>query len=191
MLRYFKYIFFLSFFITIANADVVKDVEVTGNQRISEETIKIYGNIELNKDYSEKDLNKVLNDLYSTNFFEDIKIELSNNILKISLTEYPLINQLVFIGEPKKKYVEELKRLIRSKEKGSYIKNNLSKDVDIIKKIYASLGYNFATVETKIREIDNRNIDLVFEVERGNQTKITKINFTGDKKFVKNVLETL
>ena len=42
MLRYFKYIFFLSFFITIANADVVKDVEVTGNQRISEETIKIY-----------------------------------------------------------------------------------------------------------------------------------------------------
>ena len=61
MLRYFKYIFFLSFFITIANADVVKDVEVTGNQRISEETIKIYGNIELNKDYSEKDLNKVLN----------------------------------------------------------------------------------------------------------------------------------
>ena len=75
---------------------------MTGNQRISEETIKIYGNIELNKDYSEKDLNKVLNDLYSTNFFEDIKIELSNNILKISLTEYPLINQLVFIGEPKK-----------------------------------------------------------------------------------------
>ena len=134
MLRYFKYIFFLSFFITIANADVVKDVEVTGNQRISEETIKIYGNIELNKDYSEKDLNKVLNDLYSTNFFEDIKIELSNNILKISLTEYPLINQLVFIGEPKK-YVEELKELIRSKEKGSYIKNNLSKDVDIIKNL--------------------------------------------------------
>ena len=85
--------------------------------------------------------------------------------------------------ENQKKYVEELKRLIRSKEKGSYIKNNLSKDVDIIKKIYASLGYNFATVETKIREIDNRNIDLVFEVERGNQTKITKINFTGDKKI--------
>jgi outer membrane protein insertion porin family len=44
-------------------------------------------------------------------------------------------------------------------------------------------GYNFANVETKIREIDQENLDLVFEIDKGKLTKIYKINFTGDKKI--------
>ena len=34
-----------------SNAEVIKDYTVNGNKRISDETIKIYGKIELNKDY--------------------------------------------------------------------------------------------------------------------------------------------
>ena len=48
---------------------------------VNEETIKIYGGIKINEDYSEQDLNRILNDLYSTNFFKDVQVELSNNIL--------------------------------------------------------------------------------------------------------------
>ena len=58
--------------ISKSNAEIVKNYTVNGNKRISDETIKIYGKIELNKDYSEKDLNKILQNLYSTNFFQDI-----------------------------------------------------------------------------------------------------------------------
>ena len=46
--------------------------------------------VQKNKDISENDLNKILNNLYSTNFFEDVKINLNNNILTISLKEYQL-----------------------------------------------------------------------------------------------------
>ena len=60
-----------------------------------------------NKDISENDLNKILNNLYSTNFFEDVKINLNNNILTIN--EYPIVNQLVIVGEKKKSYVENKK----------------------------------------------------------------------------------
>ena len=70
-------------------------------------------------------LNKVLENLYSTNFFEDIKIKITNNILQITLKEYPVINQLVVIGEPSNKYIEEIKKIIKSKEKNSFIKNNI------------------------------------------------------------------
>ena len=44
------------------------------------ETIKIYGKIEINKDYNEKDLNKVLQNLYSTKFFQDIDLKISTII---------------------------------------------------------------------------------------------------------------
>ena len=69
---------------TSLNAEVVKDIQIEGNKRVSNETIKIYGDIDLNKDYSEKDLNVITNNLYETNFFEDIKIDLNNNVLNKS-----------------------------------------------------------------------------------------------------------
>ena len=66
-----------------AKAEVINKIEITGNTRISDETVKIYGGVEANKDYSEKDLNTILNNLNETNFFEDIKINISNNTLFI------------------------------------------------------------------------------------------------------------
>ena len=53
---------------------MVKKIDITGNQRVSDATIKIYGEIKINKDYSEKDLNNILNNLYSTNFLKILKL---------------------------------------------------------------------------------------------------------------------
>ena len=97
------------------NAEVIKKIDISGNSRVNEETIKIYGGIEINKDYSEKGLNKILNNLYSTNFFKDVKISLANNVLSINLIEHPVINQLVIIGEPSKKYKDEIIDLLKVK----------------------------------------------------------------------------
>ncbi len=180
-----KYFIFLLYLIysTSAFSEVIKKIDISGNSRVNEETIKIYGGISINKDYSEQDLNKVLNDLYSTNFFEDVQVEISNNILKIKLTEHPVINELVLIGEPSNKYKEQIRKIIKSKEKDSYIKSNVAKDIDLIKQLYGSAGYNFSKIDVKIRELDKLNVDLIFEIERGEETRISKISFVGDKKI--------
>jgi len=164
-------------------AEVVKKISISGNSRINEETIKIYGDIKINENYTEQDLNKILNNLFSTNFFKDVQIELSNNILSINLIEYPVINQLTIIGESSNKYIEQIKKVIKSKEKDSYIKSNIVKDVDTIKQLYGSLGYNFAQVDTKVRKLDSSNLDLIFEIQKGEETRISKITFVGDKKI--------
>ena len=41
-------------------ADRINNIEINGNKRISQETIKVYGEIEVNKEYLEEDLNKIL-----------------------------------------------------------------------------------------------------------------------------------
>jgi len=172
------------FFSTFLKAEVVKQIEISGNKRVSDETVKIYGEIQAGKDYSEQDLNKILNNLYSTNFFKDVKISLNNGSLKVGLIEYPVINSLVLLGEKSNKYKEQIKKIILSKEKDSFIKTNISRDVELIKKLYSSVGYNLVTVDTKISELDNNNkVDLIFEIKRGEVTKISKIIFTGDKKI--------
>ena len=165
------------------NAEIIKKIDISGNVRVSDETIKIYGEIKLNSDYNEQKLNSIINNLYSTNFFEDVKIELSNSVLKIYLVEYPVINNLIILGEPKKSLEEQIRKIISLKNKDSFIKSNLSADVDKIKTIYSSIGYNFTNIETKVRKIDKNNVDLIYEINKGEISNISKIYFTGDKKI--------
>ena len=146
MIKKFFFIITLFLFTNAVNAEVVNKVQINGNERVSNETIKIYGNIEINKDYSEGDLNKILNNLFSTNFFEDVKIRISNGILIIDLVEFPVIRNLLIVGEERKKYEKEIRKLIVLKEKNSFIETDLSKSVDIIKNLYSSLGFNFTEV---------------------------------------------
>ena len=167
--------------ITILKADVVNDLVISGNKRVSDETIKIYGEIDISKDITENELDKILKNLYSTNFFEDVKVQIKNNKLEIVLKEYPVINQLILIGEESNKYKELIKKTIRLKEKKSFIKSFLAKDLETIKKLYSSLGYNFSKVEAKIKTNESDNLDLIIEINRGGKTKISSINFVGNK----------
>ena len=64
-----------------------------------------------------------------------IQIELKNNVLNIKVKEYPIINQLIIIGEKSNKYKEQIIKLIQSKEKKSLIRPYLAKDIEIIKKL--------------------------------------------------------
>ena len=177
--------------ISKSNAEIVKNYTVNGNKRISDETIKIYGKIELNKDYSEKDLNKILQNLYSTNFFQDINVRISNNNLIIDVKEFPTVNQLIVLGEKSSRYVEQVKKVISTKEKRSYIKSEFIKDIEKIKSLYSTAGYNFAEVKTKIKEIDSDNLDIVIEIKRNDVTVISTINFVGDKKIKDSRLKSI
>ena len=181
MIKKFIFITLLFFFTSNAFSQMINEVKIEGNNRISKETIFIYGEIELNKDYSEDELDKILKNLYSTNFFEDISIKINNNVLEIKLKEYPVINKLIFTGEKKKTLIDQIKKVISSNENNSFIKSSVVKDVEIIKKLYSSIGYNFAKAEVKINEIADDRVDMLIEINRGERTKISSINFIGNE----------
>ena len=63
-------IFFLFSF--SAKAEIIKKIEINGNQRVSSETIKIFTEVEINKDLSLNNLNNVIKKIYSTNFFKNV-----------------------------------------------------------------------------------------------------------------------
>ena len=80
-----KILIILLILTSAACAEVIKELKVDGNNRISVETIKVYGEINIGSDYSNQQLNQILKNLYSTNFFEDIDLQLNDGILKITL----------------------------------------------------------------------------------------------------------
>ena len=90
----FKYLILLYLLLSInLSAEIIQKLEVKGNNRISKETIIVYGDINLNENYTNLDIDNVLKNLYKTNFFEDIKISLNNGILNINVKEHKQLNQ--------------------------------------------------------------------------------------------------
>ena len=71
----------LFLFISSVFAEKVNKIVVSGNERISKETLLMFGKVNLNDDLNNNDLNIIIKNLYETNFFKDIKIDLNNNIL--------------------------------------------------------------------------------------------------------------
>ena len=127
----FKRIFFgivLSFALFCVNSysEVVNKVYVEGNKRISSETIIIFGDINIGKNYESSDINSLIKKLYETNFFTNIKVELKNNILNIFLKENPIVNTIVFKGEKARKYTEAISQLLTLREKTSFMSNHTS-----------------------------------------------------------------
>ena len=145
--------------------------------------MKVYGEISLNEDYSSFDIDKILKNLYATDFFEDVKISLVDGFLKVFVKEYSIINFIEFDGEKSEKIKEGILKTLKLKAKDSFIENKLNSDIDTIKKIYASIGFNFADVEAKIERFDDNRINLIYILEKGKKTHISKINFIGDKKI--------
>ena len=168
----------------VSKAENIKGIKIIGNERISDETVKVYGAIDdEKKNFSKQDLDKVLKNIYETNFFKNVSVEIKDQFLVINLEEYPLINQLVLVGEKANRIKDLIIKNIKSKEKSSFIQNNLRDDINIIKYLYSTIGYNFAEVNAKVKKIDSQNLDLIFEIDRGEVTRISKISFLGDKKI--------
>ena len=87
---------FLNSIINYAFSEVVKKIEIKGNERISNETILMFSSILENDDLNKKDINDLLIRLYETNFFEDVSLNLNNNILTINIKENPIIEKIIF-----------------------------------------------------------------------------------------------
>tara|TARA_B100001057_G_scaffold296224_1_gene296359 strand:- start:2624 stop:4858 length:2235 start_codon:yes stop_codon:yes gene_type:complete len=180
MVRILKYFLFIMSLSIPLKAENINNIIINGNKRVSDETVKIYGAVNEIKKYSETNANKILKNLYETNFFENVEVLYKNNNLVINLKEYPTINQLVIVGEKTKKFKDQIRKIISSKEKKSLNRSNLIKDVNLIKSLYSSLGYNYAEVEAKLNKLDEDNYDLLFEIVRGEKTKISTISFIGN-----------
>ena len=91
-------IIILLFFTANVLAESFSKYNVTGNQRVSKETIINFSKLKKNVEISENDLNKALKNIYGSNFFEEVSIVISGNTLNINVKEYPIIQDIIFNG---------------------------------------------------------------------------------------------
>ena len=175
----------------LAQAEIINDIEVRNNNRITKQTIITYGQIELNKDYQLKDINEVFRNLYETDFFENLKIEIEGNKLIIDVKENKIIQNVVLEGIKSQNLSNAISENLFSKDKSPFLLTKVKQDVDRIKITLNDIGYYFAKVKTRSQENDNDTITLTFEINLGEKAKIALIEFIGDKKIKDRTLRNV
>src|SRR5210317_790363 len=187
----FKIIIIYCSIITFSLSEIIRDVVVEGNNRISKQTIITYGNIKLNTNYDNEKINDVLKNLYSTNFFENISITKTNDNLKIIVKENKIIQTTIIEGVKSNTIKKSILDKMYSKDKAPFLERKVSEDINRIKSSINNLGYYFADIESQIIENNNDTIDLIININLGEKASIGKIEFIGDKKFKDRTLRNV
>ncbi len=193
MNKYFYLItlLFVSIFFQKSEAVIVKDILIKNNNRISAETIMTYGDIEIGTDYSTEDLNNKLKNLYETNFFEDISLKIENNILIIDVIENKLVQTIIIEGVKSEGIKEAILDNLTLKDKAPFIESEVSKDILRIKNALNAQGYYFADVNSSIVENLNNTLNLIYDIDMGDKSLVSRIVFTGNKIIKDRTLRNL
>ena len=174
---------FFVFLIENSYSEVVKKVEIKGNERISHETIIVFGDVSVGKDYNISDVNSLIKKLYSTSFFAEISASINNGTLIIIVKENPIIKSIIFDGEKAKKYMETINDLLVLKENSPFIENNIKSDINLVKEFYRTLGFYFVKIDAEIITLESNKVNIRYIIDKGDKAKISKIYFIGDKKI--------
>ena len=195
MKHFYKNIFliltFLIFVPKFSYSEIINKIEILGNDRISSETIKMFTKINIGESIDDKDVNEILKRVYDSTFFEDVKVSIKENTLKIVVLENPLVENVEIKGPKAKKIVEELKKNLQVKARTSYNEISFLKDKKKITEILKQKGYFFSKVDVIVENLSDNKVNLIYNVDIGDKAKIKKITFIGDKIFKDRKLRSI
>ena len=160
----------------------ISEIVVEGNQRVSNETVFAYLPVEVGDELSENRFSNLIKALYDTELFEDVAIERSDSVVRITVVENPIINRVNIEGNDvlsDERLLEELDIQPRR----VYTQRIALDATETLLKIYELSGRFAARVEPKIIRLENNRVNLVFEVDEGPLVKIKNIRFIGNDNF--------
>jgi outer membrane protein insertion porin family len=194
IMKYLKLFIFVFLSVIFSNngfSDIINKITISGNSRITDETIITFLPVKLNTDIDEIQINNITKELYETNFFKNITITFNNNDLNIIVEENPIIQNIIFNGIKS----NSLKQFITSetilKSRSSFTESFLEQDLNKIKDKLNVRGYYFSSIMTKIETLDDNIINLIYDFNLGEKAKIKKISFIGDKVYKDKKLKSI
>ncbi|MER8431494.1 outer membrane protein assembly factor BamA [Mesorhizobium caraganae] len=165
-----------------AQAAVVSRVEVSGNQRVDADTIRNYISIKPGKAFSSADIDDAVKALFGTGLFSDVQINQVGSALVVKVSEYQVVNQVLFQGNKKLKD-NALAIAVQLKPRSTFSQATLDSDVEAVKAAYRRIGRDDAAVTTQIMDLGDNRVNVVFNINEGGRTKIAAVNFVGNSAY--------
>lgn len=165
-----------------AAGGTIAAVEVQGNQRIEEGTIRSYILVQPGDPFDPDRLDRSLKALYATGLFADVDLRRVGSNLVVRVAENPIVNRIAFEGNHKIND-DALRPELLLRPRSVFTVKMAQADRQRILDLYARRGRFAATVEPKIVKLEQNRVDVVFEIHEGAETLISRIAVVGNKEF--------
>lgn len=159
---------------------IIRQITVQGSERIEAETISSYLTVSAGSEFDETALDESLKNLFATGLFSDVELRENNGTLIVRVVENPIINRIVFEGNRKLKN-EDLGEEVRLRPRMVFTRAKVRSDVQRMMEAYRRSGRFAAIIEPKVVQLEQNRVDVLFEIQEGPKTKVSKINFIGNK----------
>jgi outer membrane protein insertion porin family len=176
-----------------ANDRQINYVVIDGNTRLSTEEIIDYSGIQIGKIYEQDDVAAVIKNLFSTNLFNNIEVDIKDNTIFIKLTERPIISKINIEGNvllDEDQIVTSLKNIGISQSK-PYSRNLIDKVKQELVRLYYDNGRYSSSVEVTENQLDNNIIELSLDINEGDASTIKEIKILGNKTYSTRLLKSL
>jgi len=164
---------------------VVKDIRVDGLQRTEAGTVFSYLPVKVGETMNEEKAQQAVRALFATGFFQDVRLEVDNDVLVVSVQERPAIAQIDFSGmrefEP-----DNLRKALRElglADGRIFDRSLLDTAEQEIKRQYLSKGMYAAEVQVTVTPLERNRVGISFAVTEGEVAKIRGINIVGAQAF--------
>ena len=188
LFKSFCLILFLIIFLVNGSLFASEKIIIQGNKNISSSTIKSLAPKDI-QSLKPNVVNNYQKKLYETGFFENIKIEIKNDSLYVSVLENPLINFFYLDGIKKKELNNKVFDLIKIRENTIFQKYIINNDIKNINNFLNNIGYLNNKISTQIIKIENNKVNIFYNIELNEKFKINRIFFIGDKYFKSSTLK--
>lgn len=160
----------------------ISSVEINGNQRIEDATIRSYLNVQRGQPVTAAQLNDGFQRLQQSGLFETVDVVPVGGRLVVTVKEYPTINRVNIEGNKRLKD-EDLKSILQSQPRRVYNPATAEADAQTLAEGYGQAGRLAATVTPRIIPRSNNRVDLVFEVVEGSVVEVERISFVGNRAY--------
>ena len=177
---------FLFLFSCILNAEP-NIITISGNQRISEETIILIGGLSNKSEFSDVEVNYALKKLTESGLFSNVKIKKNNNKLFIEVLENPIISQVLFEGNSILSDAELL-ATVNSTARNAYNEELVMMDVKRLSQHYQRKGRYNAIINPQFIVNSDSSVKLIFVINEGDLLEVQDVIFIGNKEFTNQKL---
>jgi len=172
------------------SAQNVERIEINGAQRIEEATISSYMDLKIGDKVDSTATDKALKNLFATGLFADVTVENKSGVVTINVVENPVINKIVFEGNDKIQNAELLSE-IQLRARQVFTRTKIQSDVARLNQLYRRQGRFSVSIQPKIIRLDQNRVNLVFEIQEGEVTKVKSIRFVGNTVYSDDKLRSI
>src|SRR5262245_61631537 len=169
---------------------VIKDIRVEGLQRTEPGTVFSYLPVKVGENMTEERAQQSLRALFATGFFQDVRLEVENNVLVVIVQERPAIAQIDFTGmrEFEPDNIRKALRELGLADGRTFDRSLLDTAEQEIKRQYLSRGLYAAQITVTVTPLERNRVGISFAVTEGEVAKIRGINIVGAEAFSESEL---